>query len=59
MELILGFSLAINALFIGLLSWGIYAGKKKTREVEKQIDNMAKELSHQYYEIYKDWMTHA
>ena len=59
MELILGFSLAINLLFTGMLLLGHYINKRKDREVEKEIERAMETFSKKYYDLYKDWMTHA
>ena len=59
MELILGFSLAINLLFAGMFLLGHYLNKRKDREVEKEIERAVEKFSKKYYDLYKDWMTHA
>ena len=59
MELILGFSLAINLLFAGMFLLGHHLNKRKELEAEKEIEREVERFSKKYYDLYKDWMTHA
>jgi hypothetical protein len=59
MELILGFSLVINLLFAGMFLLGHRLNKRKEQEVEKEIERAVEKFSKQYYDLFKDWMTHA
>ena len=59
MELILYISLLFNGLFIGIILLGRYLKKKELREAQIEMEKAVSDFSRQYFDIYKDYMTHA
>lgn len=59
MGIILGISLALNGLFIGLYCYGVYLDQKHKKIFKENMEKQAEGFTKKYIEIYKDYLTNA